>query len=70
MERQEYPGLHKHRGEHFQLTDRTLEFLRDYECGKVDLAAKSLEFLAHWLKHHILETGKEYGPFLNARGIF
>jgi hemerythrin len=70
MQRQEFPGRHKHRSEHLRLTGRTLDFLRDYECGKVDFAAELLDFLAGWLKHHILETDKEYGPFLNERGVF
>ena len=69
MELHKFPGRIEHRDEHILMTDKTITFLRDYDAGKPGLAKGLLEFLVEWLKHHILETDKEYGPFLNERGV-
>jgi hemerythrin len=70
MARYDYPRLIDHRGEHVHLTDKTLGFLRDFKSLKGVSAADLLDFLMEWLKHHILETDKAYGPHLNENGLF
>ena len=70
MLRHGFPGLQEHRGEHLRLTGQTLGFLKEYDGEKAVRATRLLDFLVDWLKHHILEKDKEYGPFLNERGVF
>jgi len=33
------------------------------------VAVALMQFLQKWLCHHIMETDKKYGPFLNEKGI-
>lgn len=70
MQRFEYPRCMDHRKEHLGLTEKTLRFVEEYHGGKCGVGREVLEFLKEWLRHHILETDKDYGPFLNGKGVF
>jgi hemerythrin len=69
MQRYEYPQYFEHRKEHLSLTEKTLDFIQDLHNKKAGLSVNVLDFLKEWLRHHILETDKNYAPFLNHRGV-
>jgi hemerythrin HHE cation binding domain-containing protein len=63
------PGTQAHKGEHKALVEQVLEFQKDFEAGKPGVAVALMQFLQKWLCHHIMETDKKYGPFLNEKGF-
>jgi hemerythrin-like metal-binding protein len=64
-----YPGLFQHRAKHHKLTRQVGEFVERYERGESRLNVELLNFLSDWLTNHILKSDKEYGPWLNERGV-
>jgi len=69
MEKNGFPGLIAHRGEHRALVDQVLKFQKDFLSGKPGVAATLMPFLQKWLHDHIMQTDKKYAAFLNAKGI-
>jgi hemerythrin len=65
----EYPGYDAHKKQHEEL----IRQFRDYEArvaaGKQTIGFQLLHFLKLWLAQHILESDKDYGPFMLARGV-
>lgn len=64
-----YPQYAAHKNEHVKLTDQVVAFYNDYEAGIKIMTLEVLGFLSDWLKHHIAESDKSYGPFLNSKGF-
>jgi hemerythrin len=48
---------------------KVAEFLADHRAGKAGVPASLLLFMQDWLEKHVLNTDKQYGAFLNARGV-
>jgi hemerythrin len=69
MDMADYPELRAHNAEHKALVEQVLEFQKDFEAGKPGVAVALMQFLQKWLCHHIMETDKKYGPFLNEKGF-
>lgn len=70
MEQSDFPGLAGHRSEHERLISRLLTSARGLEHGDVFPMHTLLEFLRDWFLEHIERFDREYGPWLNDRGIF
>jgi hemerythrin len=68
MERHSFPNLMKHRAEHNELTDRATELQKQFQAGNATVSVALLGFLRDWLKHHILDTDKQYEHFFVSRG--
>ncbi len=64
-----YPEAQSHILEHTQLTQKATELKAGFESDKMLISVETMYFLKDWLNHHIMETDKKYGPFLNARGV-
>ena len=64
-----YPGLALHRTHHQDLTRQVGEFMARYQRGDVAINIELLRFLSQWLTKHIQHEDKEYGPWLNQRGV-
>ena len=69
MEAHHFQGLAAHKEEHRIFVEKIRSFQRDFSLGRVALSLEILHFLRDWLIHHILETDKEYGPFLKDKGV-
>ncbi|MFZ3265325.1 MAG: bacteriohemerythrin [Terriglobales bacterium] len=69
LERNGYPGLAAHRAAHKALVSQVLKFQKDFEAGNGGIAVEIMTFLQKWLREHIQDTDKKYGPFLNEKGI-
>lgn len=69
LEQYEYPDLLRHRNDHNTLSWRVLDLRSRYEAGDGVDAREVLDFLTGWLKNHILYSDKQYGAFLNSKGV-
>ena len=63
MEANNYPRLHKHRGEHEYFVGRVTALRREFGCGQTTMSLEILTFLKSWLSTHILGSDAEYGDF-------
>jgi hemerythrin len=64
-----YQGSIDHRKEHRAFVEKVLAFQKDLQSDKLFLSIEIMNFLKEWLINHILRTDKNYGPFLNSKGI-
>lgn len=69
MKAQGYPGYENHKKEHNQLTMTVMDFQKGFAEGSAILSQTVMTFLRDWLTNHIQGVDKEYGPFLNGKGI-
>lgn len=64
-----FPGYQEQKAQH----DIFLATIQDYQKrlneGRLLLSVEITGFVKDWLIQHILGKDKEYGPFLNAKGI-
>lgn len=68
MESHGYPGLSEHRAEHKLLTDKVLQYKKDFEAGNVAIPT-FMAFLQDWLQQHILTVDQKYSDFMNQHGV-
>jgi hemerythrin len=70
MEQHKFPGLAAHKVEHQNLAGQVVAVQAKYKAGaSAVLTLEVMAFLKGWLLKHIQGTDKEYGPYLNAKGI-
>ena len=69
LEKYAYPGLMSQRVEHRKFTGKIAEYQTLFEKGSTSLSIQIMDFLSDWLKNHIMKTDKQYGAFLNGKGI-
>lgn len=69
LEQHGYYGLRQQKKEHETLTWRVLDLRSRYEAGEGVEPMEVLGFLTEWLKNHLLVSDKEYGAFLNSKGV-
>ena len=70
MTQYDFPGYVEHKAEHEAFKLKVAAFQKDFKAGKAMLSAELIDFLTGWLDHHILFVDKEFGPFLNEKGVF
>ena len=68
FERHAYPDTEAHKAQHNKFTSTIMEALTEHEDGK-NVSHEVLDFLKHWLTHHIMRTDKMYVPFMLERGV-
>jgi len=69
LEAADYPGLAPHRVQHNELTKQVEEYAKRFKQGDLTLSNHLSNFLSDWLTNHILNTDKEYGPWMNEHGV-
>jgi hemerythrin len=69
MKAHAYPAYETHKKAHNQLTMTVLDFQKGFMDGSVPLSHEVMMFLKDWLSGHIQGVDREYGPFLNGKGI-
>jgi hemerythrin-like metal-binding protein len=70
MEKYQFPGLAEHRIEHQRLLSQIQESASKMQHAETMHMRPLLGFLRDGYREHIEGTDKEYGPWLNAQGIF
>ena len=69
MKQYGFPGYEAHKKEHEGFKTKVAAFQQDFAAGKESLSFNLIRFLTDWLDHHIMEIDKQYGPFLNEKGV-
>jgi hemerythrin len=64
-----FPGYEEHKKEHNLLVLQATDIQKQFHAGKAILTQEVMAFLKSWLEKHIQGTDKNYGPFLNQKGI-
>ncbi len=64
-----YPSATTHKIEHSNFVKKVTEFKKGFESGQLALTIEVMNFLKDWLRGHIQETDKKYGPFFNEKGL-
>ena len=65
-----YPGAEDHGKKHGDLILQAAEYRQGVLGGDAPGKAGFLHFFESWLVHHVLGEDREYGAFLNARGVY
>lgn len=61
-----YPALEQHRHEHDKLVKTCLDLQQKFRAGQADITEETTAFLRDWLKQHIPQVDRQYGPALSA----
>ncbi len=65
-----YPLFAGHKKQHEDMV-KEVELLKSkYISGASGLTIEVMQFLRNWLSEHIIGTDKNYGPYLNEKGIY
>ncbi|MEM5787849.1 MAG: bacteriohemerythrin [Syntrophobacteraceae bacterium] len=65
-----YPQIEEHQKRHYNMTQKVAAIYRDYQDGKANITIEVMTFLENWVDRHIMGTDKQYGLYLNSKGIF
>lgn len=69
MKKAGYPGYLEHKEKHEKMAAKVLDFVQKYQTNEMKSPIEISNFLKDWLKKHIMNTDKAYGPYLNGYGI-
>jgi len=64
-----YPQLAAQIEQHRRFTTKIKETAEQYQAGAIGLSVEVLDFLSKWLTQHIVGVDKQYGDFMNAKGV-
>jgi hemerythrin len=64
-----YPGYLLHKEKHEKMAAHVLKLKQKFDHGEISNPIQITNFLKEWLAKHIVGTDKEYGPFLNQKGV-
>ncbi|WP_305044822.1 bacteriohemerythrin [Geoalkalibacter sp.] len=70
MKSHQFPDFEEHKAAHAHLVGQVADFQQKFKAGKVSVSSDLFNFLKGWLINHIQGTDKNYGPFLNQRGVY
>jgi hemerythrin len=65
----DYPGYEEHKKQHEELIKEIVELQGKIARGEGSISFKLLHFLKMWLTQHILDSDKEYSPYMLNAGI-
>jgi hemerythrin len=69
MELHDYPDLEAHRAEHQRMIHRVEDMLERYRANPQSGLEQAVQYLKHWLIHHINGTDQAYSAYLRDRGV-
>ncbi len=69
MVKYHYSKYESHKREHENLASQVNAIKRNFDSGKEIKSIDIIKFLTEWLRNHILETDKKYGPYFNKKGL-
>jgi len=64
MQECKYPEYIQHKKEHDLLTAKVAAFQKDFDGHRVAMTIQLMQFLKDWLTHHIQESDKKIGSYL------
>jgi hemerythrin len=69
MSKHGYSSLGSHKTEHDQLVATCVDLQKKFHAGQAEVTAETTAFLRDWLQKHIPNIDRQYGPFLNGKGL-
>jgi hemerythrin-like metal-binding protein len=69
MDVHKYPESPAHINEHNKFIDKINRFEKDFKEKHSNIQQDTLDFLKDWLYNHIMKVDKEFGKFLNSKGV-
>jgi hemerythrin len=66
MRKANYAALDQHRQEHEKLVKTCVNLQQEFRAGRAEITAETTAFLRDWLKQHIPQVDRKYGPALSA----
>ncbi len=70
MQKFGYSKFNEHKKEHDELIKQVTELKKKFDNKQMFLSIELMNFLKEWLMHHIMKTDRDYGPFLNDKGVY
>jgi len=64
MRSNKYPDYEAHKKLHEEFVRKIQSVQADYAAGKLTVSIEFSQMLSDWLKKHIMETDRQYVPFL------
>ncbi len=64
-----YPGTEAHKKLHAELVNTCLDVQKKFHGGELDITGDTCVFVKDWLYNHIPAHDKNYGPYLNSKGV-
>lgn len=65
MRKASYPALEQHRQEHEMLVKTCVDLQQQFHSGQAEITEGTTAFLRDWLKQHIPQVDRKYGPALS-----
>lgn len=65
----QYPNYRIHKQQHEQFILKTIEYVKDFESGKLYVPNNFVRYLKDWLLEHIAVSDKEYEKYFASKGI-
>jgi hemerythrin len=69
MRQHGYPEYAAHKIKHDLLTKQAMDLNGKVQQGQSALTLEVMEFLKNWLQNHILQSDKQFAPFLIQKGV-
>lgn len=69
MQETNYPNYAEHKEAHDKLVETVGGLQAKFNAGEAELTEEVTAFVRDWLYNHIPGTDKNYGPYLNEKGI-
>lgn len=64
-----YPEGENHAALHRHLAQRVIELKEEFDAGNTAVTLEVMRFLRDWLADHILDSDRQYAPFLRTKGL-
>lgn len=69
MQQHGYPQFQAHKNEHDKLVATCADLQKKFHAGEADVTSETTQFVKDWLVNHIPKIDRDYGPFLNEKGV-
>ena len=64
-----YSDMEKHMKIHEEFIDKIMDLKKKLKIGGCALTVETMHFISSWLREHIMIKDKEFGLFLNSKGV-
>ncbi|HHJ39442.1 MAG: bacteriohemerythrin [Methylothermaceae bacteria B42] len=69
MQQHGYPNFAAHKDAHDKLVATCADLQKKFHAGGAEVTPETTQFVKDWLVNHIPKIDKDYGPFLNEKGV-
>lgn len=69
MQETAFPDYEAHKKMHDDLVATVSDLVEKFKAGEAEITHDTTAFVRDWLYNHIPNTDKQYGPYLNEKGI-